>query len=89
MKEEALHPCRDLIGKRKESVSDSGDEVQLPSSTTADVRLSPVEEEALGLVQEILEADSEIRAGTSRADAVGGATLTSFCLSSARRPPSE
>ena len=65
MKEEALHPCRDLIGRRKESISDSSDDFQLPSSTTADVRLSPVEEAALELIKTVKDADMDIRASTS------------------------
>ncbi|KAK6043028.1 hypothetical protein COOONC_19467 [Cooperia oncophora] len=58
----ALHPCRDLIGRRQTSQSDSISPSDSPSSSSSSgAKLSPASEEALCFLYGLRDMDSQIR----------------------------
>ncbi|KAK6028655.1 hypothetical protein OSTOST_05259, partial [Ostertagia ostertagi] len=60
----ALHPCRDLIGRRQTSQSDSISPSDSPSSSSSSgAKLSPASEEALCFLYGLRDMDSQIRRG--------------------------
>lgn len=62
MNEQALHPCRDLIGRRHTSHSDSISPSDSPSSSSSSgAKLSPASEEALCFLYGLRDMDSQIR----------------------------
>ncbi|KAK6748128.1 hypothetical protein RB195_001010 [Necator americanus] len=62
MNEQALHPCRDLIGRRQTSQSESISPSDSPSSSSSSGgKLSPASEEALFFLYGLRDMDSQIR----------------------------
>ncbi|CAJ0602712.1 unnamed protein product [Cylicocyclus nassatus] len=62
MNEQALHPCRDLIGRRQTTQSDSISPSDSPSSSSSSGgKLSPASEEALYFLYGLRDMDSQIR----------------------------